>query len=224
MNKILWLVLAALLFCIGAPAIAQSMDPVKPGELQLAQKVLTLQRWSEAVDQQLDDAVSSTNGILAEGTVYIGNASNLATSQAITGDIGITTGGVVSITTGSIVNADLAAAAAIAHTKLAPVAPGYLLVGNASSQAVAVAVTGDIAVSTSGVSSVASGVVVDADINAAAAIASTKLAGLALTDTNTTVDATTSTPLFAGQSLVGPVSNKEWVSEGTTTNDWILVN
>ena len=97
MNKILWLVLAALLVCIGAPALAQSMDPVKPGELQLAQKVLTLQRWAEAVDQQLDDAASSTNGILAEGTVYIGNASNLATSQTLSGAASVTTGGVVTL-------------------------------------------------------------------------------------------------------------------------------
>lgn len=224
MKKLFPLVLAvALVFAI-ASACAQSMAPVKPGELELAQKVLSLQRWASAVDSQLDDAASSTNGILASNTVYIGNASNLATSQAITGDIGITTGGVVSITAGSIVNADLSATAAIAHTKLAAVAPGYLLVGNAASQAVAVAVSGDATLATNGAVAIAAGAVVNADVATNAAIASTKLAGLALTDTNTTVDVTTRTPLFAGQVLVGTVSNKVWVSEGTTTNDWIAVN
>ena len=224
MKKLFPLVLAvALVFAI-ASACAQSMAPVKPGELELAQKVLSLQRWASAVDAQLDDAASSTNGILASNTVYIGNASNLATSQAITGDIGITPGGVVSITSGSVVNADLSATAAIAHTKLAAVAPGYLLVGNAASQAVAVAVSGDATLATNGAVAIAAGAVVNADVATNAAIASTKLASLALTDTNTTVDATTRTPLFAGQVLVGTVSNKVWVSEGTTTNDWIAVN
>ena len=77
---------------------------------------------------------------------------------------------------------------------------------------------------TNGALAIASGAIANADVNAAAAIASTKLAGLALTDTNTTVDTTANVPLFAGQILVGTVSNKAWVSKGTTTNDWIAIN
>ena len=103
-------------------------------------------------------------------------------------------------------------------------APGQIVIGNAATVAVAVAVSGDIAMTTGGVVSISSGVIVDADVKTNAAIASTKLAGLALTDTNTTVTATLNTPLFAGQVLVGTVSNLVWVSKGVTTNDWILVN
>jgi hypothetical protein len=77
---------------------------------------------------------------------------------------------------GSILDADIAATAAIAHTKLAPVAPAYLLVGNASSQAVAVAVSGDVTMNNAGEFAIASGVIVNADVNANAAIASSKLA------------------------------------------------
>lgn len=103
-------------------------------------------------------------------------------------------------------------------------APGYIIVGNASTVSAAVAVSGDIGISTSGVVSITSGAIVNADVNTNAAIVSTKLSGLALTDTNTTVNTTINTPLFAGQVLVGTVSNKVWVSKGVTTNDWVSVN
>lgn len=224
MKKLIVLLGALMLGGLGASFGQTALDPTSPYDHTIGRKVLTLQRWALAVDQAFEDAESSTNGILASNTVYIGSSANLAVSQPITGDIGITTGGVVSITSGSIVNADINAAAAIAHTKLAAVAPGYLLVGNASSQAVAVAVSGDATLGTNGALAIASGAIANADVNAAAAIASTKLAGLALTDTNTTVDTTANVPLFAGQILVGTVSNKAWVSKGTTTNDWIAIN
>ena len=166
MKKLIVLAVA-LLGLVSLGFAQKELEPTSPYDHVVSRQVQTLQRWALAVDAQLDDAASSTNGILASNTVYIGNSSNLATSQPITGDIGITTGGVVSITSGAIVNAD---------------------------------------------------------VNAAAAIASTKLAGLALVDTNTTVDVTINVPLFAGQVLVGSVSNKAWVAKGTTTNDWIAIN
>jgi len=53
---------------------------------------------------------------------------------------------------------------------------GYVFVGNASNVAVGVAVSGDITITNTGVVAVASGVIVNADINASAAIALTKLA------------------------------------------------
>ena len=167
MKKLIVLLGALMLVGLGASFGQTALDPTSPYDHTIGRKVLTLQRWALAVDQAFEDAESSTNGILASNTVYIGSSANLAVSQPITGDIGITTAGVVSITSGSIVNAD---------------------------------------------------------INAAAAIASTKLAGLSLIDTNTTVDTTANVPLFAGQILVGTVSNKAWVSKGTTTNDWIAIN
>lgn len=55
---------------------------------------------------------------------------------------------------------------------------GNLFVGNASNVATGVAMTGDGTISNAGVFAIASGVIVNADINAAAAIAFSKLAAL----------------------------------------------
>jgi hypothetical protein len=75
----------------------------------------------------------------------------------------------------SIVNADISASAAIAFSKLAALTSAYLLVGSASNVATAVAVTGDVAITNGGVTSIASDVIVNADVNSAAAIAYSKL-------------------------------------------------
>ena len=76
---------------------------------------------------------------------------------------------------GQIVNADVSATAAIAHSKLANMTAGTVMIGNASNVPTATAITGDVTVSNSGVTAIASGVIVDADINATAGIAPTKL-------------------------------------------------
>lgn len=54
-----------------------------------------------------------------------------------------------------------------------------ILVGNGSSVATPVAVTGDVTISNAGVTAIASGVVIDADVKSDAAIAYSKLAALA---------------------------------------------
>ncbi len=56
---------------------------------------------------------------------------------------------------------------------------GQILVGNASGIATPVAMTGDISITNAGVTAIVAGVIVNADINAAAAIAFSKLATLA---------------------------------------------
>jgi len=76
---------------------------------------------------------------------------------------------------GQIVNGDVSASAAIAHSKLANMTAGTVMIGNASNVPTATAITGDVTVSNSGVTAIASGVIVDADINASAGIAPTKL-------------------------------------------------
>lgn len=58
-------------------------------------------------------------GTLTSAHIYVGNASNVATDVAVTGDIAITNAGVTSISSGVIVNADVNASAAIDKTKLA---------------------------------------------------------------------------------------------------------
>ena len=83
--------------------------------------------------------------------MLVGNGSDTAVAVDITGDIGVSNAGVVSITADSIINADVKTDAAIAFTKLAALADAKMLVGNVSNVAVAVDITGDIAVSNAGV-------------------------------------------------------------------------
>ena len=78
---------------------------------------------------------------------------------------------------GTIVNADINASAAIAHSKLANATAGQVLLGTTTTGVVtATTVSGDVTITGAGVTAIASGVIVDADINASAAIVDTKLA------------------------------------------------
>lgn len=84
------------------------------------------------------------------------------------------------ILNGTIVDADINASAGITHSKLATVTAGSVLLGNASNVATATALTGDVTVTSAGVTAIGSGVIVNDDINASAAIALSKLATGAL--------------------------------------------
>lgn len=134
-------------------------------------------------------AVSISNGVitlsagagsesLTSGHIFVGNASNIAADVAMTGDITINNTGVTAIGAGKIVNAQINASAAIAFSKLAALPSAQILVGSAGNVATAVAVTGDVTISNAGVTAIAAGVIVNADINAAAAIDFSKLAAL----------------------------------------------
>ena len=68
------------------------------------------------------------------------------------------------------------ASAAIAYSKLAALASGNILVGNGSNVAVSVNPSGDVDISNAGAFSIASGVIVNDDVNASAAIAVSKTA------------------------------------------------
>jgi hypothetical protein len=116
--------------------------------------------------------------VLPNGQIFVGNAGNVATAVAMSGDIGITNTGVTSIQAGVIVNADVNAAAAIAFSKLAALPSAQLLVGSAGNVATATAVTGDVTISNTGVTAIAADSIVNADINTAAAIDFSKLAAL----------------------------------------------
>lgn len=119
------------------------------------------------------------NEALTSAHIFVGNASNVAADVAMTGDISITNAGVTAIVAGVIVNADINAAAAIAFSKLAALPSTQILVGSAGNVATAVTVTGDVTIGNTGVTAIAAGVIVNADINAAAAIDFSKLATLA---------------------------------------------
>jgi hypothetical protein len=58
-------------------------------------------------------------GTITAGYAIIGDASNVGTAQAITGDVTVSSSGVAAIGSGVIVNADVNASAAIAYSKLA---------------------------------------------------------------------------------------------------------
>jgi hypothetical protein len=75
----------------------------------------------------------------------------------------------------NIENADIKSTAAIDYSKLAALTDGNILVGNGSNVATSVNPSGDIDISNTGVFSIASGVIVNADVNASAAIAYSKL-------------------------------------------------
>ena len=100
---------------------------------------------------------------------------------------------------GSLVNANLAAGAAIALTKLQAVTAAQIIVGNGSNVPTAVAVTGDISINNAGLTAIASGVIVDGDISGSAAITGSKIATgttsavgvLQLTDSAASTSATT---------------------------------
>jgi len=103
------------------------------------------------------------------------------TGTVITGaDVGTVTSGM--ILDGTVGNTEINASAAIAHSKLASLTAGNILLGNASNVPTSTAVTGDITISNAGVTAISAGVIVNADIAAGAAIVDTKLATIATAD------------------------------------------
>lgn len=118
--------------------------------------------------------VKLKNGSSAE--IYVANGSGVFTRVGVSGDITLSNAGVAAIATGVIVNADINASAAIALSKLASGSSAQTIVVNGSGVPTYVDVTGDVTISNAGVTAIASGVIVNADINSGAAIALSKLA------------------------------------------------
>jgi len=118
----------------------------------------------------VDDGGSGTNrkAVATRITDY--------TFGKVSGDVTITNNGTATITAGVIVDGDISASAAIAFSKLAPLPSANVLVGNVSNVATSVSVTGDVTISNTGVTAIASGVIVDGDISPTAEIAVSKLA------------------------------------------------
>ena len=97
---------------------------------------------------------------------------------------------------GSIVNADIAAGAAIAVSKLAPSSSsGQVLMGGASGAPTYITPSGDVTWDQSGVVAIGTGVIVNADINASAAIAQSKIANLT---SDFALKANLASPTFTG--------------------------
>jgi hypothetical protein len=129
---------------------------------------------------------------------------NITGTVVTTGDTGTVTGTMIADNT--IVNAEINSSAAIAFSKLASLASANILVGNASGVPTATAVTGDVTITNAGVTAIASNVIVNADINTAAAIAYSKLAlssGITNTDINASaaIAGTKISPNFGSQNI-----------------------
>lgn len=106
-----------------------------------------------------------------------------------------------SIVDGTIVNADINAAAAIDLSKLATSTAGNIIVYNASGVPTSVAETGDVVIAANGVTSISSGVIVDADI-ANSTITNSKLANTAVTIGSTAIALGSSNTTVAGLTSV----------------------
>jgi len=157
--------------------------------------------------------IGNTGSLVFEGSTVDAYETTLTVADPTTSDKTITlpnvTGTVITsgdtntvtstMVDGSLVNANLAATAAIAFTKLEDLTAAKILVGNASDKATAVTVTGDISIDNAGLTAIAAGVIVDADISGSAAITGSKIATgttsavgvLQLTDSTSSTSATT---------------------------------
>lgn len=126
------------------------------------------------------DAYETTLAVVdptADRTITLPNASGTVITTGDTGSVTSTM-----IADGTIVNADINASAGIDYSKLAALSAGRLIVGNASNVPTAVDITGDVTINSSGVTAIGSGVIVNADINASAAIDDGKLATISTAD------------------------------------------
>jgi hypothetical protein len=94
--------------------------------------------------------MAKTIGQLTQATT-ISNADEFVIEQS-----GLTKRVAASVVRGGLVNADIDAAAAIAHTKLANITAGRVLLGNASNVPTATELTGDVTVSNTGVTAIGS--------------------------------------------------------------------
>jgi hypothetical protein len=149
------------------------------------------------------------------GNIIVYNASGVPTAVAETGDITISDTGVTAIASGVIVNADINASAGIALSKLATSTAGNIIVYNSSGVPTAVTETGDVLISDSGVTSIATGVIVDADVNASAAIADTKLATISSAG-KVSNSATTATSANTNSAIVARDSSGNFVAGKAT--------
>jgi len=116
--------------------------------------------------------LGSTSGYIPDGSI---TASKIADGTIIAADIADGSITSAKILDGTIVNADINTSAGIALSKLATSTAGYAVIHNASGVPTATEVTGDITISSSGVTAIGSGKIVNDDVNAAAAITYSKL-------------------------------------------------
>ena len=102
----------------------------------------------------------------------------MGTGSAVTALTDAITAAKMNLKLESVVNADVEAGAAIAFSKLATLASAEILVGSGAGVVTARAVTGDVTIGNTGVTAIASDVIINTDVKSDAAIAFSKLAAL----------------------------------------------
>ena len=117
----------------------------------------------------------------------------------------------------SIVNTDISTNAAIAYSKLATLSSGNIILGSAGNVATSTAVTGDVTISNTGVTSIASLVIVNDDISATAGIVDTKLATIS-TALKVSNSATTATSANTGSAIVARDASGNFSASVITTS------
>ena len=107
----------------------------------------------------------------ADRTITLPNTTGTVVT---TGDTGTVTS--TMLLDGTILNEDINASASIAYSKLATLTSGNIVLGSSANVATSTAVTGDVTITNAGVTAISAGVIVNADVNASAAIAGSKVA------------------------------------------------
>ncbi len=164
--KKLFIVLALIL---GLSTIALAEHPFPFGK---SDTVRLLNKAFSVTDGHDHDGVNS-KGIsfpdsfeLEDGKIIVGSALDVGAPVALSGDATIVNTGALTIANnaitsakildGTIVNADIAANAVIDYSKLATLDSAYMLVGSSTGVATKRAITGDVAISNTGVTTVGS--------------------------------------------------------------------
>lgn len=140
------------------------------------------------------NSVALASASLTDSYIFVGNASNIATGVAMSGDITVTNAGVTAIGAGVIVNNDVSNSAAIAYSKL-----------NLASSIVNADVSNSAAIAYSKLNLATS--IVNADINASAAIAYSKL-NLATSIVNADINASAAIA-YSKLNLSGSILNAD---------------
>lgn len=138
---------------VGTSGNFTSTKPTGTGLIQNVGKVLR----SHASNGQIEIiSIGRTNDVpnIPSGTIWVGNASAVPTPVTPSGDVTISNAGVTAIGSGVIVNDDINASAAIAHSKLANLTDSYVLVGNGSNVPTGVAISGDVTLANTGATTV----------------------------------------------------------------------
>jgi len=118
------------------------------------------------------------------------------------------------IVNGTIVNEDISASASIALSKLATSTAGNIIVYNSSGVPTAVAESGDVTISDTGVTAISASVIVDSDISASASISYSKL---------NLANSVSTTDLAAGAARAGFRSTGAGTAVTLTSNNYNIL-